>query len=152
MKNRSLAFHTFRHRDFRLLWIADTVATLGAQIQSVAIIWQVYELTGDELQLGLLGLFRFVPFMVFGLYGGVIADRRDRRQILIVTHILLMATTAVLTGMTALDMATMPAIYGVTVVASAVNAFAGPARQAIIPNLVPRHEIAGAATVTNLAM
>lgn len=151
-RQRSLAFHTFRHRDFRLLWLADTVAILGAQIQTVAIIWQVYELTGDALQLGLLGLFRFLPVILFGLYGGVIADRRDRRRILVVTHILLMATTAVLTIMTGLGAMSMPLIYGVTVVASAVNAFAGPARQAIIPNLVPRSEIAGAAAVTNLAM
>jgi MFS family permease len=149
---RSRAFQTFRHRDFRLLWTADAVAILGAQIQTVAISWQVYELTGDPLQLGLLGLFRFLPVLVFGLYGGVIADRRDRRSILVVTHILLMATTAVLTLMTGLDAVSMPLIYGVTLVASGLNAFAGPARQAIIPNLVPRHEIAGAATVTNLAM
>lgn len=152
MNHRSPAFQTFRHRDFRLLWTADTVAILGAQIQTVAIIWQVYELTGDELALGLLGLFRFVPVLLFGLYGGVIADRRERRQILIVTHVLLMATTAVLTTTTALGATSMPLIYGVTVVASALNAFAGPARQAIIPNLVPRQEIAGAAAVTNLAM
>lgn len=151
-RRRSLAFQTFRHRDFRLLWIADAVAILGAQIQTVAIIWQVSELTGDELQLGLLGLFRFLPVLLFGLYGGVIADRRDRRSILVVTHLLLMATTAVLTLMTGLGTVSMPLIYGVTFVASALNAFAGPARQAIIPNLVPRHEIAGAATVTNLAM
>lgn len=151
-KGRSLAFQTFRHRDFRLLWTADTVATLGAQIQSFAIIWQVYELTGDKLQIGLLGLFRFVPVLLFGLYGGVIADRRDRRSILVVTHLLLMTTTAGLTIATGLGVVSMPLIYGVTVVASGLNAFAGPARQAIIPNLVPRYEIAGAAAVTNLAM
>lgn len=151
-KRHTRAFETFRHRDFRLLWTADAVAIIGAQIQTVAISWQVYELTGDPLQLGLLGLFRFLPVLLFGLYGGVIADRRDRRGILVVTHILLMATTAILTLMTGLDAVSMPLIYGVTMVASALNAFAGPARQAIIPNLVPRHEIAGAATITNLAM
>ncbi len=135
-----------------MLWIADSIAILGAQIQMVAITWQVFELTGDPLKLGLLGLFRFVPVLFFGLYGGVIADRRDRRSILVVTHILLMATTAVLMTATALDSVTMVLIYTVTFVASAVNAFAGPARQAIIPALVPHNEIAGAATVLNLAM
>jgi len=135
-----------------MLWIADIIAILGSQIQNVAIIWHVFALTGDAFQLGLLGLFRFVPVLFFGLYGGVIADRRDRRTILVVTHILLMATTAVLMGATALDAVSMPLIYAVTFMASAVNAFAGPARQAIIPALVPREEIAGAATVLNLAM
>jgi MFS family permease len=135
-----------------MLWIADTIAILGTQIQNVAITWQVFQLTGDPLKLGLLGLFRFVPILFFGLYGGVIADKRDRRTILVVTHILLMATTAVLMLGTALDAVSMTLIYSVTFVASAVNAFAGPARQAIVPALVPREEIAGAATVLNLAM
>lgn len=149
---RKNALQTLRHRNFRMLWIADSIAILGTQIQNVAIIWNVFALTEDPFQLGLLGLFRFVPVLFFGLYGGVIADRRDRRSILVVTHVLLMATTAVLMVGTALDAVTMPLIYGVTFVASAVNAFAGPARQAIIPALVPREEIAGAATVLNLAM
>ena len=149
---RKNALQTLRHRNFRMLWIADSIAILGTQIQNVAIIWNVFALTEDPFQLGLLGLFRFVPVLFFGLYGGVIADRRDRRSILVVTHVLLMATTAILMAGTALDAVTMPLIYGVTFVASAVNAFAGPARQAIIPALVPREEIAGAATVLNLAM
>ncbi len=135
-----------------MLWIADSIAILGTQIQNVAITWQVFELTGDPLKLGLLGLFRFVPVLFFGLYGGLIADRRDRRNILVVTHILLMITTAVLLGATMVDSVSMTLIYGVTFVASAVNAFAGPARQALIPALVPREELAGAATVLNLAM
>jgi MFS family permease len=151
-KSRKSSLQTLRHRNFRMLWIADSIAILGTQIQNVAITWQVFELTGDPFKLGLLGLFRFVPVLFFGLYGGVIADRRDRRAILVVTHVLLMATTAVLMVGTAMDVMSMSLIYGVTFVASAVNAFAGPARQAIIPALVPREEIAGAATVLNLAM
>jgi MFS family permease len=149
---RRNSLQTLRHSDFRKLWIADTIAILGAQIQMVAVTWQVYELTGDPLKLGMLGLFRFVPVIFFGLYGGVIADRRDRRGILVLTHILLMLTTGVLMVATAMDVTSMALIYGVTFVASAVNAFAGPARQALIPALVPHDEIAGASTVLNLAM
>lgn len=149
---RPLAFQTLRHRDFRLLWIADCVAVLGTQIQTVAITWHIFELTGDPLKLGLLGLFRFIPGLLFGFYGGVIADRRDRRSILIVSHIALMATAAVLMGTTASGVTSLWTIYGVTMVASAFNGFAGPARQAIIPTLVPRNELVGASTLTNLAM
>lgn len=152
VSSRSNALQTLRHREFRMLWIADTIAILGTQIQMVAIAWQVFQLTGDPLQLGLLGLFRFVPVIFFGLYGGVIADRRDRRAILIVTHILLAATTMVLVFATAMDAVSITLIYAVTFVASAVNAFAGPARQAIIPALVPREEVVGASTVLLLAM
>jgi MFS family permease len=149
---RANALQTLRHRNFRMLWIADSIAILGTQIQNVAITWQIFELTGDPFQLGLLGLFRFVPVIFFGLYGGLIADRRDRRSILIVTHLLLMLTTGVLLASTMLGETSVWIIYGVTFVASAVNSFAGPARQAIIPALVPRNEVAGAATVLNLAM
>ena len=149
---KPLAFHTLRHRDFRLLWIADCVAVLGTQVQTVAIIWHIFELTGNSLSLGLLGLFRFIPGLLFGFYGGVVADRRDRRAILIVSHVALMATSAVLWATTAADVTALWIIYGVTMVASAFNSFAGPARQAIIPGLVPREELAGASTVTNLAM
>lgn len=151
-QRRSSALLTLRHRNFRMLWIADSIAILGTQIQTIAITWQIFELTGDAFQLGLLGLFRFVPVLFFGLYGGMIADRRDRRSILVVTHILLMVTTAVLLGATMLDTISVGIIYGVTFASSAVNAFAGPARQALVPALVPREEIAGAATVLNLAM
>jgi len=151
-ERRPLAFHTLRHGDFRLLWIADCVAVLGTQVQTVAITWHIFELTGDPLKLGLLGLFRFIPGLFFGFYGGVIADRRHRRSILIVSHIALMATAAVLMGTTAVNATSMWIIYGVTMVASAFNGFAGPARQAIIPSLVPRSELVGASTLTNLAM
>lgn len=69
-QKRNLAFHTLRHRDFRLLWAADTISMLGTQLQRVAIIYHVYDLTRDPLALGLLGLFRFAPVLVFGIIGG----------------------------------------------------------------------------------
>jgi MFS family permease len=146
------AFQTLRHRDFRLLWFADSISILGTQIQRIAITWHVFQLTNDPFQLGLLGLFRFFPVLVFGLFGGVIADNRDRRLVLIFTHLALMATTGVLATATLVDGASMPLIYTVTFVSSAFNAMAGPARQALIPNLVPRSELAGAATMANLTM
>ncbi len=60
---RKNALQTLRHRNFRMLWIADSIAILGSQIQNVAIIWNVFALTEDPFQLGLLGLFRFVPVL-----------------------------------------------------------------------------------------
>lgn len=149
---RNLAFQTLRHRDFRLLWIADTIAMLGTQMQRVAIMWQVYVLTNDPLQLGLLALVRFLPILIFGIVGGVIADQRDRRQVLIWAHVGLFLTSGTLAVATFADMASIWLIYLVTFVSSTFNAGAGPARQALIPSLVNRSEIAGAATVVNLSM
>lgn len=146
------AFSTLRHVDFRKLWLADTLSVLGWQIQRMAITWHVYELTGDPLALGALGLARFAPVIVFGLLGGVIADQRDRRMVLVYTHLALMFTSAALVIATLTDRDALQVIYAVTIASSALNSLAGPARQALIPNLVPRSEIAGAATMANLAM
>lgn len=149
---RSLAFQTLRYRDFRLLWAADTVSMLGTQLQRVAIAYHVFVLTGDPLQLGLLGLFRFAPILLFGIIGGVVADQHDRRKVMIVSHLGLLLTSAVLASATFTGSVNLPLIYAVTFVAGAFNAMAGPSRQALIPLLVPRSELAGAATVANLSM
>lgn len=135
-----------------MLWLADSIAILGTQIQRMAITWQVFELTGDPFQLGLLGIFRFVPVLVFGVFGGVIADNRDRRMVLIFTHLALMLSTGILAAATIADQASMTLIFAITFISSAFNAMAGPARQSLIANLVPRASLAGAATMVNLAM
>ena len=145
------AYQTLRHRDFRLLWSAELASTLGSQMQRVAIAYQVFQITGDPLQLGLLGLFRFAPIALFGLAGGVVADRRDRRRTLLWTQSILLLTSAVLAVLTARDTVTMPIIYALTFFSFAVTAVNGPTRQALIPSLVPRAEIAGAMTMHTLA-
>lgn len=150
--NPKRAYHSLRHRDFRLLWFADAVSMLGTQMQRVAIGWQVYELTGDPLQLGLLGLVRFLPVLLFGIVGGVIADQRDRRVILLASISVLAASSIALAVMAWTDSASMPLIYGISFFSAAVSAVAGPSRQALFPALVPRAELAGAATLNILAM
>lgn len=150
--NPQRAYRSLRHRDFRLLWFADAVSMLGTQMQRVAIGWQVYELTGDPLQLGLLGLVRFLPVLLFGIVGGVIADQRDRRVILLASISVLAASSITLAVMAWTDSASMPLIYGISFFSAAVSAVAGPSRQALFPALVPRAELAGAATMNILAM
>lgn len=145
------AFQVLRHRDFRLFWSAELVSVLGTQVQRVAIIWQVYELTGSAFQLGLLGLFRFFPVLIFGLAGGVIADQRDRRQTLLVTQLVLLATSGVLAATTAAGAISMPVIYGVTFFSAMVSSVAQPTRQALIPNLVPNRSLTSAMTMNILA-
>lgn len=146
------AFSTLRYRDFRLLWAADTISILGTQIQRIAITWQVFELTRDPFLLGVLGLVRFVPVLVFGLFGGVIADNRDRRLVLIYSHLALLLSSGTLAIVSYSGHVNMPIIYGVTFCSATFSAMAGPARQALIPALVPRASLAGAATIANLAM
>lgn len=145
-------YRTLRHRDYRLLWSAEFVSTLGSQIQRVGIAWQVFELTGDPLQLGLLGLFRFVPVAAFGLFGGVLADRRDRRRLLLISQFALLATSLALAALTFADRVSVLAIYALTFVAYGFAAVGGPSRQALIPALVPEREIANAFAMNTLSM
>ena len=145
------AYRALRHRDYRLLWGAELASTTGTQMQRVAIAWQVFQLTGDPLQLGLLGLFRFAPMVLFGLVGGVIADRSDRRRTLLVTQLALLGTSAALAALTAADAVTMPIIYALTFVSATVAAMGGPARQALIPSLVPAAQIPAAMSLNVLA-
>lgn len=146
------SYTVLRHRDFRLLWQAEFASNLGTQMQRVAIAWQIYQLTGDALQLGLLGLFRFAAILIVGLVGGVLADQRDRRRLLLVSQLCLAASSAVLALLSATDTTSPAAIYAVTLVAASLTAVGGPARQAFIPSLVPRAEIAGAMSLNILAM
>jgi hypothetical protein len=71
-----------RHRDFRRIWLSQLLSQTGTQMQVVAINWHVYLLTRSALALGFVGLTRVVPVIVFSLWGGIVADRRDRRIVM----------------------------------------------------------------------
>ena len=144
-------FRVLRYRDFRLIWSAEILSQTGTQIQRVAVAWQVFELTRDPLQLGLLGLARFIPLLLFGLAGGVVADRYDRRKILIVSQVLLMGVAAAFALLTATGTITIPWIYGLTAVSSLLTAVSGPTRQALVPALVPTAAMPAAMSMGVLA-
>jgi MFS family permease len=144
-------FRVLRYRDFRLIWSAEVLSQIGTQIQRVAVAWQVFELTGDPFHLGLLGLVRFVPLFLFGLVGGVVADRYDRRQTLILSQLALMGTTGAFAGLTATGSISLVWIYGLTALSSLFNAVAAPTRHALIPTLVPTASIPSAMSMGVLA-
>src|SRR5215217_6711858 len=144
-------FRVLRYRDFRLIWSAEALSQTGTQIQRVAVAWQVFELTGDPFHLGLLGLVRFVPLFLFGLVGGVVADRYDRRQILILSQLALMTVASAFAGLTATGSITLAWIYGLTALSSLFGAVAAPTRHALIPTLVPTASIPAAMSMGVLA-
>ena len=149
--SRDRAYRTLRHRDFRLLWAAGGISSAGTQIQQVAVAWQVFELSRNPVALGGLGLARFVPILVFGLAGGVLADRHDRRRTLLAAQAALGTVSALFALLTFAGRITVPAIYLLTMVAAVFAAVAGPTRQALIPSLVPDEELAGAMSMSILA-
>ncbi|MGZ8434919.1 MAG: MFS transporter, partial [Candidatus Binatia bacterium] len=72
-----------RHRDFRLFWIGLLLSSVGSQFTTVAMAWQIYELTNSPLQIGLIGLVRALPQVAMLLFGGLLADAMDRRRLMI---------------------------------------------------------------------
>src|SRR5688572_2331687 len=75
-----------RYRDFRLFWTGSVLSGIGSQFSSVAMAWQIYELTDSAFQIGLLGLARAVPQIILLLFGGLLADAVDRRKLMIATQ------------------------------------------------------------------
>ncbi len=144
---RRAAFHVLRHRDYRALLIATSISALGSRFQFLAVTWWVYELTGSEALLGLIGLARFIPILLFGLFGGVLADRYDRRRTLITTQFGLMATSATLAVLAWGGDVTIPLIFLLTSLTAVIDCVAQPARSALIPLLVPKAEMPDAMTV-----
>lgn len=144
-------YRALRYRDFRLIWSTELLSQIGTQVQRVAVAWQVFEMTGDPLQLGLLGLARFVPLVIFGLAGGVVADRYDRRLTLIVSHIALTIVAALFAILTANGAISIPWIYALTALSALFSAISTPTRQALIPQLVPAATMPAAMTMGVLA-
>lgn len=131
-------------REFRLLLGGQMVSVIGSQLRVVAIAYQVYVLTQSSFAVGLLGLFAAVPLMTLSLWGGVIADRFDRRRLLLVTNACLAVVSIVLAWTTHSDLATVPLLYALTAIGSAFSALDQPARSALTPSLVERRLIPAA--------
>ncbi|HEX5874436.1 MAG TPA: MFS transporter [Pyrinomonadaceae bacterium] len=141
------AFAALRHRDFRLLWLGQIVSVTGSQMQFVAINWHVYLLTKSAFALGLVGLFRGVPIILCSLAGGVVADAIDRKRLMIVTQTVMLASAALLTVFTLAGLDSVWPIYILSGLASAASAFDVPARQALMPTLVPTEDFPNAVSL-----
>ena len=131
-------------REFRLLWAGQLVSQAGSALRLVAIPYQIYLLTGSSLAVGLIGLFSAVPLITLSLFGGVIADRMDRRRLLLMTQTCLLATSVALAISTQLGLTSVPLLYALTAIGSAFGALDQPARSALAPSLVERRLIPAA--------
>lgn len=143
-ERRSGPFTALWHRDFRLLLTGEFVSTLGRQMQTVIVTYQVYQFHHSALELGLLGLFRLIPVLIFSLAGGLFADRVDRRRLLLVTQPALLCCTLALILTTITGWASVGMIYGISAIAGMLSTVDGPAWQSILPALVPRTHLANA--------
>lgn len=154
---RRMPFAALRHRDFRLLWSGQVVSIAGSQMQVVALHVQVYQLArqipgaNPALYLGLIGLMQLLPLLVLGLGAGVLADRFDRRSVMLVTQSLMMGFSVVLAALTWLDMISLPVLYGIVALTFATRTFDTPSRQALVPALVPRETLPNALSLNMIA-
>jgi MFS family permease len=130
--------------DFRRFALSLLFTSLGAQLIQVAVLWQVYELSGSALLLGLSGLARAAPHMVLSLVGGVIADRVNRVRLIQAGQVLNGFLVIALAGLTLTGTVEVWHLYVITFLNSAFTALTQPARTALIPNLVPREKLVNA--------
>jgi MFS family permease len=131
-------------KNFALFWSSLLVSAIGSQLTSVAIAWQVYELTDSPLQLGLTGLFRAVPLIAFAFTGGWLADRVERRRLLLATQVLALFLSLSLGLLTDSGHIDVWHIYAILFAQSALMSFDLPTRNALIPNLVVEEHLATA--------
>ena len=130
-------FAALRFRDFRLFWIGLFISNVGTWMQMTAISWMLYDITHSPLQLGLNGLFRAVPSIALGIFGGTMADRYDRKRLMLATQITSMLLAFALGVLDQTGRIQVWHIYAMTALSAVVNALDGPARQALYPSLVP---------------
>ena len=127
----------FRHPDLRLYIVSRFVVATAAQVQTVAVGWQVFTATGNPFDLGLVALSQFLPFIVLILPAGHIADRYDRRRIQLATYTLLALCAFGLLGLTLAGVNDLAPILAVMAVFGIARAFSQPTGQALLPNLAP---------------
>lgn len=130
-----------RNRRFSLYLASRVALVLATQMLSVAVGWQVYEITRRPDALGWSGLALFLPGFFLALPGGHLADRADRRRILMACHLGIAASAVTLATIAHLGIRTLWPIYGILVVLGTIRAFSGPAGQALLPSLVARGEL-----------
>src|SRR4051812_21665811 len=144
---RPSSFVALRHRDFRLFWSGQFISIIGSQMQLVTVNWHVYILTHSAAALGLVGLVRVVPIIFCSLVGGVVADAFDRKRLLLATQTTMLASAAALALFAASGLESVWPIYLLTAVSSAATAFDNPARQALLPSLVPERDFPNAVSI-----
>ncbi|MCX6014531.1 MAG: MFS transporter [Chloroflexales bacterium] len=149
MQRQSGFFDVMAFRDFRLLWFGQFISMSGSMMRVVAVDWQVYHLAlahgmSPALALGTMGLMRVIPMVLSALFAGIAADRYDRRRIVIIASLVSMVSSVVLAITAGYPDLPLWIIYSTVIITSIAGAFDFPARQALIPALVPASHLSQA--------
>ncbi|MBQ76576.1 MAG: hypothetical protein CMQ20_16345 [Gammaproteobacteria bacterium] len=144
-------FPALANRDFRILWYGMLFASGTMAFQYYAQMWLIYSITDSSWTLGLLGAIRGIATLLFGLYGGALADRMDRRLLLILTETIALIVSLVLGVMVILGYQSLWLIFTLIFIGAATASIDAPIRQALIPELVPQQQIPNAVALTTAA-
>ena len=147
------AFTALRYRNFRLLWSGQLVSMAGSMMQNAALLWHVAQLVEPAnrgVALGMVGLVRILPIIVFSLLSGVVADALDRRRLMLITQSGMALCAA---GLAALEIAHVHVlwpVYALAALSAAFGTFDGPARQSLTATLVPREHLPNAISLMTI--
>jgi hypothetical protein len=136
-----------RHRDFRLLWTGMTASLVGDGVLLVALAWQVYTLSGAPAAMSAVGVALSVPHVALLLLGGVVSDRFDRRTVMLASDVIRGACLAALAVLTVSGTVALWHIFVLSAIYGGASAFFGPAFDAVVPELVPPHDLVQANAV-----
>lgn len=137
-------FAAFRHASYVRFFLARFLTSFSTQIVSVAVGWQIYDLTRDPFSLGLIGLVQFTPSLLLILVTGSVADRYNRRMVMAICLMVATLCAAALLGLTASGLFVPLPVFAVLAVFGIARAFLGPASQSLAPNLVPAADLSNA--------
>jgi predicted MFS family arabinose efflux permease len=143
-------FKAFHYRDFRLLWVGACTSSIGTWMQIVAQSWLVLDMTKSPFLLGLDAFLGNIPIFLFSLVGGVIADRMDRRKLLLGSQYVQMTSAFLLTLLIAAGWIRIWHILALSFVVGTAQSFGGPAYQALIPTLVDREDLPNAIALNSI--
>ena len=143
-------FKAFQYRDFRLMWVGACTSSIGTWMQIVAQGWLIYRLSHSAFLLALDQFLAGIPIFLFSLIGGVVADRVERRKILLISQYIQMASAGMLTVLVVFGLSHVWPILCLSFVSGLAQAFGGPAYQALIPTLVDREDMPNAIALNSI--
>lgn len=140
-----------KHRGFALIWSGLMISMVGSQMQQWALFWHISQISKDPIAVSIVGGVRFLAVLAFSLVGGLVADRYNRRMVLFLTQSTALIVAVVLGILTYLGIIQLWHIYALTAIQAAAMAFDLPARQSLVPNLVPRDVLPSAFSLQSIA-
>jgi predicted MFS family arabinose efflux permease len=143
-------FKAFHYREFRLMWFGACTSSIGTWMQSVAQSWLVFSISKSAFMLGLDGFLGQLPIVLFSLIGGVIADRIDRRRVLLGSQYVQMTSAFLLTALIVLNLVKVPHILALSFAVGCAQAFGGPAYSALVPMLVEKEDLPNAIALNSI--